>query len=225
VKIANLSKEAQHRRRDEQQRERATANEFVEACASGDVDRFNAAAATLNDMVGGWTRAYRLLVKKGPAHVSQEIRDWFQIVWFDSRTASHCDDKRMLDALYILFTPYGGPAVRLFRGAVAHEARARTLCGASWTSDVEEADWFARDRQSAVNGAVVLETLVPREAIISAPGINGSHWLNDDGSRLYDEREYIVDTRRLQRKTIARRYPPISLEEWKARNDAEQHKQ
>jgi hypothetical protein len=114
---------------------------------------------------------------------------------FESKgLARQCDDKSaLLEALRLLFIPYQGPAVRLFRGAAAYEARARKFYGPSWTTDIEEADRFARQYQYASGGSVVLETLASSEAIISAPGSTGAYWSTADGERHYDEQEYIVD--------------------------------
>jgi hypothetical protein len=128
----------------------------------------------------------------------------------------YCEDKRaQLDALRILFPRYHGPAVRLFRGADSREARLHNnLYGASWSASIEEADWFAREYQCRLGGSVVLETLAPASAIISAPAINGPHWENLDGTRLYDEKEYLVDGRRLRTVTVARRYPHMNFEQW-----------
>jgi hypothetical protein len=155
--------------------------------------------------------------------VPEEIRNVFQLQWFESKgLAVHCDDKSaMLDALRLLFIPYQGPAVRLFRGAAAREARARKFYGPSWTTDIEEANRFARQYQYKTGGSVVLETLASPEAIISAPGVDGAYWANADGVRRYDEQEYIVDGRRLQQVTVARRYLQISLDEFTNRENEE----
>ena len=188
---------------------------FAEACQSGDVVQFSKAAAVLHDLPDGWTFAFRQVARLGLAAVPQPLQDEFQLLWFEAKMlAARCDDKHaLLDALRVLFTPYRGPAVRLFRGAAAYEGRARKFYGPSWSTDIEEADLFARHYQTASGGSVVLGTLASPDAIISAPCLTGPSWESTDGSPLYDEREHIVDGRHLRVVTITRRYPQISLEE------------
>jgi hypothetical protein len=120
-----------------------------------------------------------------------------------------------LDALRVLFPPYQGSAMRLWRGAAARELRLRKLYGPSWSANIEEADFFARCFQTCPGGSVVLETLAPAEAIISAPCLTGPYFEDAHGKRQYDEREYLVDGRRLNTVRVVRRYRQISLEEWK----------
>ena len=111
----------------------------------------------------------------------------------------------------------------LFRGASAGERR-RRIYGLSWTADVAEAEWFARERQKWSGGSVVLETLAPPEAVICAvnypapitidelkrlfPGsselnLEGMHKLGSDYNH---EREYVVDRCHLNAVTVVRRY-------------------
>jgi hypothetical protein len=68
------------------------------------------------------------------------------------------DCHAFLDAMHVLFPPYRGPAVRLFRGADAPEARRRKFFGISWTSDIEAAHWFAKRYADCSVGGVVFET-------------------------------------------------------------------
>jgi hypothetical protein len=221
-RIRDLPEDWQRNLREEGRRERMAANAVVAACQSGDVERFQAATAFFADR-GGWTLAFRQVARAQLDSVSEEIRHAFQLLWFESKgLAVCCDDKpAMLDALRLLFIPYQGPAVRLFRGAAARESRARKFYGPSWTTDIEEANRFARQYQCTTGGSVVLETLASPEAIISAPGVDGAYWANADGERRYDEQEYIVDGRRLQQVTVARRYPQISLDEFTSRQKEE----
>ena len=179
---------------------------FAAACQSGDIRQFYEAADILENIHGSWTLAFRRV--RQLESVPDSIRHQFQVLWFERAPGS--DDKHaLLDALRVLFIPYHGPAVLLFRGAEARGARARKLYGPSWSTDIEEAGWFARSYQIAPGGSVVLETPAPPDAIISAPGINGIYCEDASGERLYDEREYIVDGRRLERVTVARRFPEI----------------
>jgi hypothetical protein len=219
IRIRHLPEEWQRQLRAERHLERTGAKTFVEACQSGDAERFQLATAFLADCGSGWTRAFRQLARAQLGSVSEEIQHEFQLRWFESKgLARQCDDKpALLDGLRLLFIPYHGPAMRLFRGAAAHEARARKFYGPSWTSNIDEADRFARQYQYAHGGSVVLETLASPDAIISAPGSTGAYWADADGERRYDEQEYIVDGRRLQQVTVARRYKQISLEEYASR--------
>jgi hypothetical protein len=215
--VAGISKLPEDRKKQlntERAQALAAAKVFVEACQCGDVDRFRAAAGLVNDNIQPrWITSFRHIALLGS--VPKNIQHEFQLLWFESRLSSYCVcNDTLLDALHVLFIPYKGPSVRLFRGANAREARVRKFYGPSWSSDIEEADWFARHWQATSGGTVVLETIAPPEAIISAPGIDGVYYEGADGQRLFDEREYIVDGRRLQRVTITRRYPEISFEEW-----------
>jgi hypothetical protein len=205
--------------RDQRAQARAAAKGFIEACQSGDVDRFEAAAGLLvdNPEARSATRTTMFRRVAQLRSVPASIQQAFQLFWAESRLSSRCaSNDALLDALRVLFIPYKGPAVRLFRGARVHEGRfrKRKFYGASWSSDIEAADWFARHYQATSGGTVVLETIAPTEAIISAPGIDGLYLENADGKRMFDEFEYIVDGRRLRRVTVVRRYPQISLEEW-----------
>jgi hypothetical protein len=136
IRIRDLPEDWQRRLREERRLERMAAKAFVAACQSGDVERFQAATAFFADS-GGWTRAFRQLARVQLDSVSDEIRHVFQLRWFESKwLPAQCEDKpAMLDALRLLFIPYQGPAVRLFRGAAAREARARKFFGPSWTTD------------------------------------------------------------------------------------------
>jgi hypothetical protein len=62
---------------------------------------------------------------------------------------------------------YKGEALRLFRGAGAGERR-RAAYGVSWTSNLSAAEDFAESYRVWPRGSVVLETVAPPEAIISA---------------------------------------------------------
>ena len=205
-----LPKDLQEHLRRERRQARAAAKTFAEACRSGDLALFGNAYEQFRYLPDGWTYALREVAHL--KRVDKNIQNEFQLLWFDSRVGLNCDDKNaLLDALRVLFPRYRGPAVRLFRGASEREGRARKLFGPSWSKEMEEADWFARQYQTAPGGSVVLETKAPQKAIIFTPGFAGPFWLNEDGTRRYDESEYLVDGRRLRRVTVSRRYPQISL--------------
>lgn len=210
-KNAHLPEAVQQRLRDERRRARVAAKLFAAACQSGDIGQFYEAAEVLKNIVGGWTIAFQHV--RQLESVPENIRHEFQLLWFEEDTLRSDDKHALFDALRVLFMPYHGSGVRLFRGAVAHEALARSFYRPSWSADIEKADEYARHKQIEFGGSLLLETLAPPEAIISAPGNNGIYLENMSGERLYNEREYIVDARRLQRVTVVRRYPQISFEE------------
>ena len=201
----------------ERRQARVAAKTFAQACRSGDVGQFYEACENFQYLTDGWTLALREVARLKRVH--GKIQNEFQLLWFETNLGLKCDDKNaLLDALRVLFPKYRGPAVRLFRGASAREGRARKLYGASWSTEIERADTFARQYQTFPSGSVVLETNAPQKAIIFAPGKAGPFWLNEDDTRRYDESEYLVDGRRLRCVTIARRYPEISLEVWRERD-------
>ena len=126
--------------------------------------------------MGGWTIAFRRV--RQLESVPENIRHKFQLLWFEENTLWSDDKHALLDALHVLFVPYQGPAVRLFRGAPAPEARSHKFYRPSWTADIELADLFARHKQIEFGGSVV-NRLVVGEANRGQPanseaGIGGS---------------------------------------------------
>src|SRR4029077_9200884 len=77
------------------------------------------------------------------------------------------DHRALCDAARVLLPKYRGPAVHLFRGAGALERRRRAY-GMSWSADVAAAGRFAEEHRVMDGGSVLLETVAPPEAIISA---------------------------------------------------------
>jgi hypothetical protein len=205
----------------ERQQACAGARLFADACRSGDVGQFYAAVEAIRYLPDGWTFAFRRVAKLS-SNAPEAIQHEFQLLWFETKwLASQCHDKRaLLGALRVLFPPYQGPTVRLWRGAAAREQCLRKLYGPSWSARIEEADFFARHFQCP-GGSVVLETLAPAEAIISAPHLSGPYFADAHWKRQYDEYEYLVDGRRLHTVRVVRRYPQIDFEEWKRRQEAE----
>ena len=151
------------------------------------------AADRLNLTCDGWRHAFqkvRLLRTVKPA-----IKQSFLTIWIESKhlALTAGDHRAVADALHVLMPRYEGCTVRLFRGASAHERR-RRIYGLSWSGDADVADRFARDWQRLDEGGVLLETLAPPNAVISAPG---GH---------YHEREYLVDRRHLRGVKVVRKY-------------------
>ena len=123
------------------------------------------------------------------------------------------DHRALCDAARVLLPSYKGPAIRLFRGSSANERR-RRIYGLSWTPEIAVAERFARERQVFDGGSVVLETLAPPDAIICAveyPRPFTQEEIEKLGvdvqiTEYHEEREYVVDRRRLNGVTVVRRY-------------------
>jgi hypothetical protein len=222
MEFLSMDRNMEEQLRRERQQARAGAKLFAKACRSGDVGQFYAAVEAIRYLDDGWTFAFRRVAQL-PSRVPEIIQHEFQLLWFESKFwGSRCDDKRaLLDALRVLFPPYQGPTVRVWRGAAAREQRLRKFYGPSWSASIEEADFFARHFQTCPGGSVVFESLAPAEAIISAPCLTGPYFEEVDGQRRYDEHEYLVDGRRLHTVHVVRRYQQIGLEEWKRQREAE----
>jgi hypothetical protein len=190
---------------------------FVQACRNSDATGFYEAVDLINAAVGGWTVAMRKFAETVRS-VSPEIKSAFRDVWIESKMLplGVGDHRALCDAVRVLLPRYLGPTVRLFRGAGAEERR-RRLYGICWSSDIAVADRFAQQRQSWDGGSVLLETVAPEPAIISA--IDYPNPLTREEirtlkrkypdvhiSEFHDEREYIVDRRYLNAVTVVRRY-------------------
>jgi hypothetical protein len=184
---------------------RAAAKALLKSGQAGDDGEFLYHLHQLRNSMYGGTLAMRQIARLG--RVSKEIQSAFALIWTADRHLPCADSRAFLDAMRVLFPPYQGPAMRLFRGAAADEARKRKFYGPSWTTDFETADYFAKQCEDTQIGGVVLETLAPPESIISAPGLDAPYYETENGERMYDESEYLVDGRRLVSVKIAHRYP------------------
>jgi hypothetical protein len=129
------------------------------------------------------------------------------------------DHPALCNALRVLLPAYRGRSVRLFRGAGAYERR-RRIYGLCWSADRAGADRFARERQVMDGGSVLLETIAPTAAIISAVDypepftqeeiqkIKREH-PNAQIPAFHEEREYVVDRRHLRAVSVLRRYEQL----------------
>jgi hypothetical protein len=220
--------------RSERRAAKTAADLFVRACQTGDLATFFEAVDRISRTVdGGWLAAMRKVAKEVRV-VNPEIQSAFRSVWIESKMLPlTVGDHRALCDAARLSLPHSGPAVRLFRGAGAFERR-RGIYGPSRSADAAAAERFALGRRVMDGGSVLLETLAPRAAIISAiddpppPTRDEIHDLkrecldlvNDELviDEFHDEREYVVDRRYLNAVTVVRRYeqihfadaPPIS---------------
>jgi hypothetical protein len=108
-------------------------------------------------------------------------------------------DEILIDVLANLLPGYSGPPIELFRGERGSNHQSRTY-GVSWTTDRHTAERFARGlNRCPQTGGVLLRTVAPTRAILSAPNIH-SHCLG--------EAEYVVDRRGLDRVDLIKSYDP-----------------
>jgi hypothetical protein len=154
-----LTDERSVKMRQDRAKARAAAKALLKAGQAADDGEFLYQLHQLRNTMNGWTLAMRQIARLG--HVSKEIQSAFALTWTSDRHLPCAHPHAFLDGLRVLFPPYHGPAMHLFRGAPADEARKRKLYGISWTSDVETADWFAKQYEDSSIGGVVLETIAP----------------------------------------------------------------
>lgn len=174
------------------------AQAFCNVCATGQVDLLYDACAWLNSTSDSW----RLAMKKVGrlASIAPEVREAFIPVWVEKAhlPLTVGDRPTLARALRIIF----GPAdvkepVRLYRGCGAKERRSGAY-GFSWSTDRETARVFAEQRRRLPQGAVVLQTVAPAEAIL----------LVREPEDWFDEGEVVVDPYRLGRVTVVERLLP-----------------
>lgn len=146
----------------------------------------------------------------GPLHPAAQrrfVRSWIR---YGSWIRNAVDDALMFDALWQLLPPYTGTkSLQLFRGQLwGRKSDDLTYLGASWTDDFDLARKFAmvgdeqlkppgkaRDaqietRRTRGEPTVIQATIAPDQIICA---------VQDHGkTRLFSEREFIVDPRRLR---------------------------
>ena len=209
----------------------AAVDNFLHVCRTGSGEAFQAAALRLDKIIGGWTVAMRAVDRHlRSVRIRPEIQQAFMDIWVKLILPAFVRDRQTLrNAAWILLPPYRGPAVRLYRGAGACERRHHSY-GMSWTTDATAAERFAlvRQQQHWNGGSVVLETLAPAAAIICAvdyqkpftvetlnrhcPELSPQEiqeFVDDPG--FHNEREYIVDSRRLGAVNVIRRYAQLPI--------------
>jgi hypothetical protein len=185
---------------------------FAKACAEGDVHAILAATDWVNETVDGWTYAMKLVGRLG--NVSETTRNVFLSIWIETKFLPLMVGNRpvMAKALRVLMPGgYNGPALRLYRGTSAGE-RQRRLYGFSWTTRLEIArDKFGEHHRPAPDGAIVLETIAPPQAIL----------LVREDEDYYDEGEVVVDPFRLGTVRVIERLSQISREEARSEEPAQ----
>jgi hypothetical protein len=114
------------------------------------------------------------------------------------------DDLLLINALWSLLPRYIGPApLTLYRGDGLWNRRRRTY-GLAWTTDLEVARAYALGCwRSSEGGSVLLKTTASAQAIICAPA---------HGDNRYEEQEYLLDRRRLERVEVIERFTQVALE-------------
>jgi hypothetical protein len=216
VKYDDLPPEFARQLREERRQERAHARALVEACRRGDAEQFYELAFPYDHHPAFWPGAVRA-ISRAITEVTPDIQQAFLQIWVETKMLNlRVDDNRALcRALRILLPPYKGEALRLYRGAGALERR-RAAYGISWTSNLSMAEQFAESYRVMNAGSVVLATVAPPGAIISAveypppmteeetaelglpPTAKIVEW--------HEEAEYLVDRRMLGPVSVLRRY-------------------
>jgi hypothetical protein len=216
--------------RDEERRQRKLDRQRVtwlmEAVQNGNVESFyNNLTA---DMMP-WEMTLRRLAKL--QNVPVDFQKAFQSAWIETKhiplkVQSH---SVLCAALRVMFPPYTGPAIRLFRGASCNEVRGRRY-SLSWTDDRATAERFARGYSQVPHGGVILETIAPPTAIIAQMEYP-EPWTNAEREEIlrehpnvtfneyHDEREFLVDRRGLGTVTVVQRFTGASVTSDPARID------
>jgi hypothetical protein len=182
---------------------RAVLTGLRDTVAASDMNGFR--RALIEVMTYEWTDpAFRSLRGLNPStDFKLAFLQWF-IEQGDQLRATSRDGLALLDGLWVLLPRLGARSMVVFRGEHWGN-RVRRTYGASWTRDEAIADSFARgDTRTHVGGSAVLRTVAPASAIIIA--IPRS--LDD-----FEEREVIIDRRRLGRVDVVTRYAQVSQEE------------
>ena len=180
-------------------REREGIASFVRAVADDDARAMGKALVEVGNSCV-WGRA-RALVRRGVGGSVQVRRAFLDI---HARSGDHIrqevdDDLLLADAYRFLLPLYQGPGMTLFRGDTFFNRRRRTY-GLCWSDDIEVARSHAEEGHSRVaeGGSVLLTVEAGAEAIICAPALH-EHCFEE-------EREFIVDCRRLRGVRVIARY-------------------
>jgi len=193
--------------RKERSEARAAARYFVDACRSGDVGAMQEASEHFAFLAGyPWHFVMLTLGRGAPVHPDAAAA--FLTIWVQTKSMlREVEAIPLIKGLRALFPPYDGPAIKVYRGETLAKAT-KGKCGISWTTDPEVAEEFAKDsRQVAEGGSCVIETWAFPEAIIGSTALVGD---------FYNEREILIDRRRLGRIGIFKRFDPIGREEYLA---------
>ncbi len=143
------------------------------------------------DIAGAWRQAF-LSIRRWEGNLSDTFRQEMSGIWGAhgwTIRSNVSDDKLLVDVLALLFPPYTGSDIILYRGESFANRKYRRY-GLSWTSSLEAGQQFALDQsKDNLAGAVLLRANIPAKAIIA-----DVHKYNPEGY----EFEYIVDRRYLK---------------------------
>jgi hypothetical protein len=181
--------------------------DFVEGAASGNPERMLATIDALDygaGYGGGWARAMRGVARL--TRVPTATREFFLLLYLagGDHIRQECgDDLALADGLRALLPRYKGGAVRLYRGEGFSNRRRRTY-GLSWSAgaDIAREHALKAESRTGKGGTVLLETFAPADAIICAPALLKADW---------QEREYILDRRRLTAVKVLERFPQLPI--------------
>lgn len=135
---------------------------------------------------------------------NMDFKKKFHTYWTEAghRIREQCSDDQLLAlTLRKLLPRYVGPSTKLYRGENIDRWESKQV-GFCWSSQLDTAKMFASGLNAVGAGGVLLETLIPHEAIIAGPS-DHSLWLG--------EAEFTIDPFSLNEIQEIRRYPSSSL--------------
>ncbi len=198
--VIGLERNLAHLRRTE----REAALKVVEAIEDEDLGGVLSALAKCQTSGDALRLAARLVARRCKPGSPEFQRALMRDLWCqhgDALRQDVGDDRALIGMLSAIFSrPVTIGPLTLWRGETATNRLRRTY-GLSWTSTKEVARAFASEgrMRAASGGTVVLEAVVPTDAIIAAV---------DDHAGDTGEREFLVDRRRLTNIAIIERYSP-----------------
>ena len=170
---------------------------FMEAVRACDTELMRCALDVI-EATGAQSKTLQRLIDLEP---TDNIRKSFTSFWvvsgwiFREKVA---DDSALCDALRNFLPPYDGPPMKLYRGEIATRHELEEY-GVAWTCEIEKArDYAGGLHMLQPSGGVLIESLVPAEAIISDLR---------ELSHLSEEYEIVVDPRGLNEIREIRRFP------------------
>ncbi|EIK96065.1 hypothetical protein PMM47T1_13935 [Pseudomonas sp. M47T1] len=149
-----------------------------------------------------WRQLIKELTACGPK--IRTLAESFHTKWHESHHLIRelvDDDDALTDMLWTWLPRYSGPALRLYRGESIDRFELGKI-GSAWTDKIDTARTFARGLNARGRGGVILDSLVPAEAIIAAPSAH---------SIRINECEFSVDYRKLEAITCGASFPPSGL--------------
>lgn len=164
-------------------------NEYGPLLKGADVDRHR----------DEWRTFMRKMVVCSPKN--SVVADRFHTQW---HVAHHYiralvdDDELLMDMLWKWLPRYNGPELLLYRGENIDRFELGSV-GTAWTDKESVAKMFASGLNAEGKGGVILESVVPADAIIAGPSAHSIY---------LGEYEYTVDRRRLSTISLNCRFFP-----------------